>query len=123
MKLSNYEQTLLEGWEETHKKGQLTFWMLFSLYESGKHMSGIKEWVYSMTHGTITADDQSMYRALRRLKSADIIQFENVPSTSGPDLKVYHLTDIGERVLGAFAKRNISSIYLQPRIRKLIQQL
>ncbi len=106
-----YEQKLLDGWEDVYKKGQLTFWILFALYDKEKHMSQIKEFVTKATNGTQSADDQSMYRALRRFESAELIGFRKVASKSGPDLKLYSLTRTGKNVLRAFTKRNIVGVY------------
>ncbi len=123
MDLTQYERTLLEGWEETYKKGQLTFWILFSLFGKGKHMNDIKEKIHRLTNKTLSADDQSMYRSLRRLHDAEIIEYTTVPSESGPDLKVYSLTGLGERLLQTFVERNISSVYFDQAVMKRLQRL
>ena len=39
---------LLNAWEETYKKGQLTFWVFLALRESNKCMEEIKEFVRRM---------------------------------------------------------------------------
>lgn len=123
MVLTRYERTLLDGWEETYKKGQLTFWILFSLIDRGRHMNDIKDMLHRLTNKTLTADNQSMYRALRRLNDAELIEYMRVPSESGPDLKLYSLTETGENVLRAFAERNISSVYYDPAIKKRLHKL
>ena len=38
-------EELLDAWEETYKKGQLTFWVFLALKESNKCMEEIKEFV------------------------------------------------------------------------------
>ena len=38
-------EELLDAWEETYKKGQLTFWVFLALQESNKCMEEIKEFV------------------------------------------------------------------------------
>ncbi len=120
--LGVYERKLLVAWEDIYKKGQLTFWIILSLKDGPKHMAAIKEAISRFTGGTITADDQSMYRALRRYQAADMLTFSTVPGEGGPERKVYALTDTGRRVLGAFASRNIESVFYQPNVRKLIEK-
>src|SRR5215207_3331992 len=99
MPLSNYEQELLKGWEEIYKKGQLTFWILLALKDGPKHMAQIKAFIRQHTNYTIMADDQSMYRALRRYHAAEMIDFTTEPGQSGPDRKIYRLAPIGAHVL------------------------
>jgi PadR family transcriptional regulator PadR len=112
MNLDDYERKLLEGWEEVHKRGQLTLWILLALKNGPKHMSDIKDFIHKTTHGTLTADDKSMYRALRRYTDAEMLDFSNQPSENGgPELKIYRLTPIGKNVLDQFIKRNITSLY------------
>jgi PadR family transcriptional regulator PadR len=122
-KLSKYEQTLLDGWEDIYKKSQLTFWILLALEAGDKHMSEIKHFIQKSTNETLTVDDQSMYRALRRFADAELVTAYTKPSQSGPDLKVYTLTETGVRILGAFTKRNIVDIYLNPSILKRITKV
>lgn len=118
--LSKYELTLLDGWEEMYKKGQLTLWILLALKDCPKHMAEIKVFISKATQNTLSADDKSMYRALRRYYDADMIDFTNVPSINGPDLKVYRLTEVGGRVLAEFINRNITSVFHNPRTIKLL---
>lgn len=117
-----YTQKLLEGWEDVHKKSQLTLWILLSLKASSKHMAEIKEWIVCTTKDTITADDKSMYRALRRLHEAEVITYRQVPGNSGPDRKAYALTDIGTAMLHNFLQRNIIDVFYNPSIRNLIEK-
>lgn len=123
MQLTQYEQTLLTGWEDTYKKGQLTFWILFSLVGQSRYMNDIKDKIHQLTNSTLSADDQSMYRALRRLCGADLIEYIRTPSTSGPDLKMYSLTETGKNVLRAFTERNIASVYYSTRVKKQLKTL
>ena len=119
---ANYLATLLEGWEDVHKKSQLTLWILLALKADGKHMAAIKEWITGMTGGTISADDKSMYRALRRLHEAEIISFRQEPGNGGPDRKVYGLTDIGAQLLQTFLQRNIIDVLYKSAVRDLIEK-
>ena len=119
-KLSTYEETLLSGWEDVHKMGQLSLWLMLSLKDGPKHMAEIKAFMNEMTDGALTVDDKSIYRALRRYNETELIQIVAARSNSGPDLKVYSLTAIGERVLEQFLTRNIQ-IFYKPNVRKLTQ--
>ena len=84
-------------------------------------MSSTKTFIESSTENSISADDQSMYRALRRLAQMGLIDFTEQESTKGgPKLKVYELTDSGRSILGQFVSRNIARVYYQPDIKKLI---
>ncbi len=120
MKLSDYEQTLLEGWEDVYKKGQLTLWVLLALHEGPKHMSQIKEFIAISTNDTQTADDQSMYRALRRYDDAELVQYETVKSSNGPDLKIYSITQTGHKVLATFVKHNVTDVLMKPEIKQTL---
>lgn len=114
-----YVQTLLVGWEDVHKKSQLTLWVLLALKDSPKFMAEIKQFIEERTNQTITADDKSMYRALRRFADAELIDNTSEASKSGPDKKIYHLTDIGTQTLEAFLDRNIKTIFLDQKNQKL----
>lgn len=118
-KLNNYEQKLLDGWEDVYKKSQLTLWVLLALKDGPKYMAKIKKFIHVNSKGTISVDDQSIYRALRRYNDADLVTFREKPA-SGPDIKVYRLTDTGKTVLREFVKRNISDIFLDPSVQKLL---
>lgn len=122
MKLNDYERKLLEGWEEVHKKGQLSLWILLSLKDGAKHMADIKAFIARITHDAISADDKSMYRALRKFEDADMLSFVSKPSQGGPDLKVYHLTETGKRVVEVFIDKHVTLFY-QPTVEKLIKQV
>lgn len=113
MRLDAYEQNLLNGWEEVFKKGQLTLWIMLALDDGPKHMTEIKDFISSATQQALTADDQSMYRSLRRYNSAEIIDFNSKPGNNGPDLKIYRLTKLGKKLLQEFLERNIKPITRQ----------
>lgn len=105
-----YEMKLLEGWEDVFKKGQLTLWIMLALNDGAKHMAEIKNFITKATNGTLSADDQSMYRALRRYHEAELVDFQELPGKSGPDLKVYSLSMVGRKILNGFIDRNILPI-------------
>ena len=44
---------LLNAWEETYKKGQLTFWVFLGLKEGKKCVEEIKEFVENMSDGSM----------------------------------------------------------------------
>jgi DNA-binding PadR family transcriptional regulator len=120
MALDDYEQTLLNGWEDTHKQSQLTLWIMLALKHGPKHMNDIKHFIGNWTNQTLLADDKSMYRALRRFNEADLINFTTKPSQKGPDLKVYSLTSTGKNVLSKFVERNVSGIFYDQQVKELL---
>lgn len=119
--IEQFERKILSTWEEVYKKGQLTLWLLLAFKESPKDMSSTKTFITESTDNSLTADDMSMYRALRRLVQMKLIDFtEEDSSRGGPNRKVYKLSDTGKRVLSQFVKKNIAEIYYKPNIKKLI---
>lgn len=85
-------------------------------------MAEIKDFIHSATNGTLKADDQSMYRALRRFYDVEMLDFAQKPGDNGPDRKVYSLTGIGKQVLGDFLQRNIITVFYKPEIKQLIRE-
>jgi PadR family transcriptional regulator PadR len=119
--LDAYEQKLLDGWEDVFKKGQLTLWIMLALKDGPKHMADIKQFIHEATNDSLSADDKSMYRALRRYYEAELLSFINQPG-NGPDRKVYALTEIGHKVLRSFVTRNITEVFYKPHIKALIER-
>jgi len=115
------KETLLHGWEDVYKKSQLTLWILLALKDSPKSMSDIKTYMLNKTQGTIGADDMSMYRALRRFDEADLIRSVALSNTSGPIIKVWHLTETGKWVLSEFIERNIRNVFLSSENKSLFR--
>jgi PadR family transcriptional regulator PadR len=122
LKLNDYQQSLLVGWEEIFKKGQLTLWIALALKAEPKHMAEIKDFITRLTNGTTEVDDRSIYRALRRYHKADIAAFKMIPSDNGPERKIYHLTRNGEILVDAFCKRNIIDVFYKSDVKKLIEK-
>jgi len=120
--MNDYEKKLLEGWEEVYKKGQLTLWIMLALKNGEKHMAEIKNFIENSTNNSLTADDKSLYRSLRRYYDVEMIDFTNQPSESGPDKKLYRLTDSGRKILERFIERNISSVFYKDQVIKLIKK-
>jgi PadR family transcriptional regulator PadR len=118
--LDKYETKLLDGWNEVYKKGQLTLWVLLALKDGEKYMAEIKAFIAKHASKPIAADDQSMYRALRRYHAAMLISFTTAPGDSGPERKVYCLTPTGSRVLAAFTEQNIVNVFYDESIKALI---
>ena len=110
---------LLDAWEETYKKGQLTFWIFLALKEGSKYVDEIKNFVEEASNGTMTCEGQSLYRNLRKLKHIEVVDFETKKGNKGPDRKYYFLTDQGQELLGLFIDRNIK-LFFSERVKKLI---
>lgn len=98
---------LLNKWEETYKKGLLSFWILLLLYERSSYPYEMSAEVTKISQGTISVDDNSIYRALNRFESVGIVRSELQQSNSGPQRKYYSLTKTGESLLTEFTQRNI----------------
>lgn len=102
---------LLSAWEETYKKGQLTFWIFFSLQEDKRYVDEIKDFVETKSKGTITCEEQSLYRALRKYEHINVLKYELRKGSKGPERKYYYLTALGQELFMQFVKRNISLFY------------
>ena len=98
---------LLIKWEETYKKGLLSFWILLLLYERPTYPYEMSAEVAKISQGTISVDDNSIYRALNRFESVGIVQSELQQSNTGPQRKYYSLTNTGKDLLTEFTRRNI----------------
>ncbi len=100
-------EELLNAWEETYKKGQLTLWVFLALKESNKCVEDIKEFVERMSEGAMSCEEQSLYRNLRKFQHLEIVAYESRKVSKGPDRKYYYLTETGERLFKRFVERNI----------------
>lgn len=105
--LDPYETKLLEGWEEVFKRGQLSFWILLSLRDGPKHMAQVRRWIGDITDGQVTVKERSLYRVLQRFQDTELVTSVAKASANGPDLKVYELSPVGDRVLSAFIERDV----------------
>jgi DNA-binding PadR family transcriptional regulator len=63
--------------------------------------------VAKISQGTISVDDNSIYRALNRFESVGIVKSELQQSNAGPQRRYYSLTDRGKALLTEFTQRNI----------------
>ena len=112
---------LLNAWEETYKKGQLTFWVFLALKESNKCVEEIKEFVEKMSDGSMSCEEQSLYRNLRKFLNLGIVAFDSKRVSKGPDRKYYYLTDVGRELFQRFVDRNIK-IFTRGSIINLLNQ-
>jgi DNA-binding PadR family transcriptional regulator len=105
---------LLSAWEDTYKKGQLTLWIFLSLKEGPKYVSGLQESIERFSKGTIHAEEQSLYRTLRKFYHLKMVDFSAGKGHKGPDRKYYHLTPLGSSLLQSFVDRNIRLFFEEP---------
>lgn len=98
---------LLDRWEESYKKGLLSFWLLLLLDERPAYAFEMRARVENLSHGTISADDNSIYRALNRFAEIGVVSSELQPSAQGPARRYYSLTGLGQELLRCFVQRNI----------------
>ena len=98
---------LLLKWEEVYKKGLLTFWLLLLLHERPAYAYEINDAIQKISLGTISADNNSIYRALGRFEAMGIVTSDLRQSDIGPARKYYGLSEIGVVLLGKFIRRNI----------------
>ncbi len=110
---------LLSSWEDTYKKGQLTLWIFLSLQEGEKYVEEIKDFVETKSKGTMTCEEQSLYRALRKYEHIDVLKHELRKGNKGPDRKYYYLTDLGKELFNRFVNRNIY-LFFSEEIKKLL---
>ncbi len=98
---------LLEKWEEVYKKGLLSFWMLLVLHRRPAYAFEMNALIQQLSQGTISADDNSLYRALSRFEDMGLVASELQPSPSGPARRYYTLTPAGRLLLSRFIERNV----------------
>jgi PadR family transcriptional regulator, regulatory protein PadR len=120
-KEAEYRQELLEAWEETYKKGQLTFWLFLALKEGEKYTDEIRAFITDNTKGTLSCEEQSLYRTLRKYRELGMVDFRTGPGMGGPERKYYFLTPLGVDLLGRFVERNINLFY-DSHIQQLIKK-
>jgi DNA-binding PadR family transcriptional regulator len=80
--------------------------------------------VAKISQGTISVDDNSIYRALNRFEVVGIVKSELQQSNSGPQRRYYSLTQKGLGLLTEFIQRNIQVFSLPPveeRIQNILQ--
>ncbi len=98
---------LLLNWEEVYKKGLLTFWLLLLLHERPAYAYEINDAIQKLSQETISADNNSIYRALSRFEDMGIVNSQLRSSDLGAARKYYQLSKKGVALLGKFIQRNI----------------
>jgi PadR family transcriptional regulator PadR len=117
----NELEILLAQWEETYKKGLFSFWLLLLLAQRKAYPYEIKAAITEMSRNTISADENSIYRALNRLADSGVLGSELLPSETGPSRRYFFLTDLGRELLNRFIARNIL-VFEHPQVAELIQK-
>ena len=117
-----YMDDLVYEWDEVYKKGQLSLWVLLSIYEAKKYAAEIAEYMYDATNGTFEVKEQSLYRALRRFKGMGMVSVSEEDSPSGgPKRKFYELTPTGRAVLARFIELHLTPL-MKPSVIRIIEQ-
>ncbi len=104
---ANNLDALLAQWEETYKKGLLTFWLLLLLSQRKAYPYEMKNEILALSQNSVSADENSIYRALNRLAQSGLVGSELQPSETGPSRRYFFLTDQGRTLLSRFINRNI----------------
>jgi PadR family transcriptional regulator len=121
MVIENNLELLLSQWEGTYKKGLLSFWLLLLLAQRKAYPYEMKAAIEELSQNSISADENSIYRALKRLAQSGVVDSQVQPSESGPDRRYFFLTDLGQELLVRFISRNIL-VFRQPVVADLIQK-
>ena len=107
---SNDVTELLEQWETVYKRGLLSFWILLLLHKREMYAYEMSGEIALLSGGSIVADDNSIYRALKRFAEAGLVHSEKRPSESGPPRRYFSLTDKGGLLLAQFIHRNLLTL-------------
>jgi PadR family transcriptional regulator PadR len=113
---------LLENWESVYKKGLLTFWLLLLLDEKPSYPYEMSAEVTRLSEGMISADGNSIYRAIARFEEMGLVASQSRESNLGPPRKYYRLTEEGRNLLRMFIERNIL-IFQRPAVAERIQHV
>ena len=113
---------LLDQWESVYKKGLLTFWVLLLLHERSSYVFEMGEQLEELSQGSISVDEKSLYRALRRFEAMGVVESTWQPSDVGPRRRYYALTDLGTALLQEFTQRNIL-IFREPALEGRMEAL
>jgi PadR family transcriptional regulator, regulatory protein PadR len=116
----NRLEELLQQWEDSYKKGLLSFWMLLLLHGRSTYAYEMTAMIAEMSRGTVVADEKSIYRALKRFEENGIVQSRTESSEIGPPRRYYGMTALGQRLLARFIDRNIR-IFEQPTVAAAIE--
>ena len=113
---------MLENWEGVYKKGLLTFWLLLLLDKKSCYPYEMGAEVTLLSEGAISADDNSIYRAVSRFEDMGLVVSQTGESKLGPPRKYYRLTENGRELLRRFIERNIL-IFQHPAVAGHIQHV
>lgn len=118
-----YIQDLIAEWDDVYKKGQLSLWVLLSIYDGKKYAAEISEFMYHATNGTFEVKEQSLYRALRRFVGMELVRVtEEESPNAGPKRKFYELTEVGVAVLAEFINLHIEPLF-DPSIKSMLDKI
>ncbi|UCC64746.1 MAG: helix-turn-helix transcriptional regulator [Anaerolineae bacterium] len=106
---------LLAQWESVYKKGLLTFWILLLLHERPMYVFEMGQALETVSQGTMSADERSLYRALRRFEWSGFVESEWQDSDVGPQRRYYRLSELGAELLRRFTERNIL-VFQEPEV-------
>jgi len=112
---------LLEQWEQNYKRGLLSFWILLALSEREMYAYEMGNEIRLLSQETIVADDNSIYRALKRFADSGLVCSEQRPSEVGPPRRYFLLSDLGRTLLKQFIMRNLT-VFQAPRVVKAMEQ-
>ena len=118
----NSVEQLLENWESVYKKGLLTFWLLLLLDEKPSYPYEMSASLQRISCGMMTADENSIYRAINRFEEMGLVISQLQESKVGPQRKYYRLTGTGHELLRRFSERNIL-IFQSPPVAERIQHV
>ena len=112
---------LLDTWEAVYKKGLLSFWMLLLLDTRPSYAFEMRPLIEQLSQGSISADDNSLYRALNRFEDLGIVASEVQPSPNGPARRYYRLSPAGQELLRRFIQRNLA-VFAHPEVAEAMQR-
>jgi DNA-binding PadR family transcriptional regulator len=113
---------LLEQWEGNYKKGLLTFWLLLMLDRRPMYAYEVSTELIQASRTSLSADERSIYRALKRFEDLGLVQTQWRVSEIGPNRRYFQLTPTGRELLRRFVKRNIL-LYQDPEIQAQFARL
>lgn len=114
--------TYLLQWEETYKKGLLSFWMLLQLANRETYPYEMRGEIAALSGHMMVVDDNSIYRALRRFAAAGLVESHQRESVSGPPRRYFRLSPKGQELLARFIRRNILT-FQRPEVTKIVKQV
>jgi PadR family transcriptional regulator, regulatory protein PadR len=118
--VTSKHEELLEQWEQNYKRGLLSFWILLALSEREMYAYEMGNEIRLLSQETIVADDNSIYRALKRFADSGLVCSEQRPSEVGPPRRYFLLSDLGQTLLKQFITRNLT-VFQAPRVVKAME--